>query len=189
MIMKISFKAVISGGVCGVLLWGGVAPLSSAQTDPNQLEALGRVQDTQDSQRVATQRAQAQAQAAAIARQQENIRAEQRAERAREAAREKRANALAEEKRLKEKDDRDYLHAKREIEIEKSRAELQLDLAKAKHSEDYVKADLNQKQVETDSVAANNDATRNVANGTQHLLEDSGKAEKMKQRHWWELKN
>lgn len=186
---KASMKLALGSGFCSMLLLGGFLPCASAQTDPRQLESLGQIQDTQDSQRVAVQRAQQQAQAAALARQQAEEEAQERFERARELAREKRANALAAEKRAKQKDDRDYLHAKREIEIERQRAQLQMDIARAKHSEDYVKAELGQKQAETDSVAASNDATRNVATGTQHLLEASGQAEKMKQRHWWELKD
>ncbi|UMM64191.1 DUF5384 family protein [Aristophania vespae] len=189
MLKKIGFNSLLAGCFCGAVLWEGQALPAFAQTADDQIEALGHVQDAQDAQRLAVQRAQQEAHAKSQARIAARQRAAQQAARARAAAREKQARAAEQEKTLDRQAKREYEQALREIEIEKKRARLELDIAKAKHSEDYVKADLDKKRSETDSVSARSEAVRSLSSGGQHLLEDAGKAQKMSQRHWWESKD
>lgn len=151
----------------------GMAPGAYAQaTDPAQLEALGRIQDSQDQRRVALEAAEQQA-AQRAAQQEARLRAQAAANAARIAAA---RNAHSE---AEWQDDRQYKEASRELELKEQQLKLKMLEARASREDDLIKAELAQKQAETDRL-------RQSAQGDAKLKEDVGEATKMSQRHWWE---
>lgn len=164
----------------GIGIFYGMGGMAHAQaTDPAQLEALARIQDSQDQRRIALEAAQQQAaqQAARQAQQaQERLQRQAAASAARAAA----ARNTRDARDVADwEDERRYREANRALELKEQQLKLQMLEARASREDDVIKADLAQKQAETDR-------TLQTAQGDAKLKSDLGEAAKMEQRHWWE---
>ena len=165
-----------AGLLCLTLGMGGLAgmahPAHAQATPPDQLELLGRIQDSQDQRRLALEAAQQQA-----VRQ-----AQQRQERLRRQAADSAARIAASRNSRSQtewEDDRRYREASRMLELKEQQLKLKVLEARASREDDVIKADLAQKQAETER-------TLQTAQGDAKLKSDLGEAAKMGQRHWWE---